>query len=262
MADEKNTGENIENTVTEETQETAETAEDRTEASEENAAPESGEGEAAAQESVSLLADISELFETALISVFVLVLVITYLLHPVNIIGHSMVPTLNKSYDETQVTDKIFMTTVYTGIRYGDIVIIDENENHLLNENGEAYVPDQSVSRSLNECIIKRVIAVGGQTIDIRDSQVIVDGEVLDEPYIASGATTADLGAFTGQYPITVPEGYLFVMGDNRNNSCDSRDQHVGLVSEDQIYGKAVVRFYPLSEFKWLTGSWKESADD
>lgn len=220
----------------------------------ENPAQEKNEG--------NLLSDIFEIVESTLIAVFVMMMVITYLLHPVNINGHSMVPTLNKYYDSEDVQDKILMAMVYTDVKYGDIIVIDNDANYLLDENGEAYVPDQRMQSTLNQCIIKRVIACGGQTIDIRDNKVTVDGNVIDEPYIAAGSTTNDLGAFTGQYPITIPEGYYFVMGDNRNGSTDSRDSHVGLISRKQIYGKAIVRYYPLKNFKFLFNSWKESAND
>lgn len=205
------------------------------------------------------LADFLDVAESTFIIMFVLVMICTYLLHPVDIVGHSMVPTLNytdsKPDNEDEDTDKILMSTVYTSIKYGDILVIDNNANYLVDDNGEAYVPDD-VS-NLDECIIKRVIAVGGQTIDIRDSQVIVDGKVLDEPYINPGSTTEDLGAFTNQYPFKVPEGYYFVMGDNRNHSSDSRDPHIGLIKADQVYGKALVVYSPISEFDILTDSWK-----
>jgi signal peptidase I len=154
------------------------------------------------------------------------------------------------------------MSMVYTDVKYGDIIVIDNDKNYLLNDNGEAYVPDQKMQSTLNQCIIKRVIACEGQTIDISDNKVTVDGKVIDEPYIAAGSTTNDLGAFTGQYPITIPKGYCFVMGDNRNGSTDSRDSHVGLISKKQIYGKAIIRYYPLKNFKFLFNSWKESAND
>ena len=210
----------------------------------------------------SLLGDILEIVESTLVTVFVIVMLFTYFLHPVNIQGHSMVPTLNKTYDADGVKDKIFMAMVYTPIKYGDIIVIDNDTNYLVSSDGEAYIPDQSEKPTLRECIIKRVIACGGQTIDIRDNTVTVDGKVLDEPYIAAGSTTLDLGGFTGQYPLTVPEGYYFVMGDNRNGSTDSRDSHVGLIKKDQVYGKAIIRYYPLNEFKILINSWKESAND
>lgn len=208
--------------------------------------------------------DIIEIAESTLITVFVIILAFTYVLHPVNIVGHSMYPTLNKNYEgkraEKRDTDKVFMSTVYFDINYGDILVIDKDANYLLDDNNEAYVPDRYAP--INECIIKRVIAVGGQTVDIRDGQVFIDGEAIDEPYINESNSTSDLGAFTGQYPITVPDGYYFVMGDNRNHSTDSRAPSVGLVKKDQIYGKAIVKYSPLSEFDILTDSWKESGHD
>lgn len=205
----------------------------------------------------NLIQDIVEIAESTLITVFVIVMIFTYILHPVNIVGRSMVPTLNKNIDSgVDSTDKVFMTTVYFGINYGDILVINKDKNYLLDENGEPYVP--AGTPSLNECIIKRVIAVGGQTVDLRDGQVIVDGKALNEPYIAPGSTTEGLGGFDAQYPITIPEGYYFVMGDNRNHSTDSRAASVGLIKKDQIYGKAIIKYAPLSEFDILTDSYKE----
>lgn len=208
-----------------------------------------------------LKTDIIDIVESTLVTIFVIVMVFTYILHPVNIKGQSMFPTLNKYYDGTgDESDKIFMSTVYFKIKYGDIIVIDNDANYLLDSDGQPYVPDNF--GVLDECIIKRVIAVGGQTLDIRDDKVIVDGEVLDEPYVAAGSTTGLLGAFDGQYPITIPEGYYFVMGDNRNRSTDSRAPSVGLIKKDQIYGKAIIRYAPIKYFDILTDSWKESAND
>ncbi|GAB3298731.1 signal peptidase I [Epidermidibacterium keratini] len=106
--------------------------------------------------------------------------------------------------------------------------------------------------------LVKRVVAVGGQTVECCDAQqrVLVDGKPLDEPYIYTG----DAG---GQYqqltfgPITVPDGRLFVMGDHRNASADSRfhtdDQWQGTIGIDQVVGRAFVIIYPFSRFEWLT---------
>ncbi|MDE5764616.1 MAG: signal peptidase I [Ruminococcus sp.] len=220
--------------------------------------PEPEEQQDSKKKKGNLKQDIIDIAESTICTVFVIVMLFTYLLHPVNIIGHSMVPTLNNTYTgeraTTNQTDKVLMSTVFFDIKYGDILVIEKDKNYLLDENGEVYEPDDP---AINECIIKRVIACGGQTVDIHDNHVIVDGEIINEPYIAENSTTDDLGAFTGQYPITVPEGYYFVMGDNRNHSTDSRARSIGLVKKDQIYGKAILKYYPIDEFDILTDSWK-----
>lgn len=196
-----------------------------------------------------LLGDIVEIIESTLITVFVIVMIFTYILHPVNVVGTSMIDTL-------QDNDRIFMTTVYTDISYGDIVVIDNDMAYLLDENNN-IVERNIDGSSLKECIIKRVIATGGQTVEIipETGDVIVDGKTLDEPYIKEKLRNG--GVF--DYPITVPEGYFFVMGDNRNGSSDSRNPDIGLIKKDQIYGKAVVRYAPLSKFRYLGDSYKHS---
>ncbi len=207
----------------------------------------------------TFIKDVIEICESTILTVFVIVLLFTYVLHPVNIVGRSMVPTLNKNYSgERELkgeTDKVFMNTIFFDVKYGDILVIDKDKNYLLDENGKVYEPQYD--SPINECIIKRVIAVGGQKISIHDGQVLVDGEVIDEPYIADDSYTEDLGAFSDKYPITVPEGYYFVMGDNRNHSTDSRARSVGFVKRDQIYGKAIIKYSPIEEFDILIGSHK-----
>lgn len=208
-----------------------------------------------------LVNDILDIVESTFATVFVMIMVFTYLLHPVNVDGDSMKPTLHDK-------DRILMTTVYGKLEYGDIVIVNNDAVYGIDADGDAV--DMAVKNNpLDECIIKRVIAAGGQTINIDNSDpdrskwtVEVDGKVIDEPYIAETAFTSKSGLFDGKFPFKVPEGYYFVMGDNRNNSSDSRSGYVGLIKKDQVYGKALVRYNPLSDFKFLFNSHKESAED
>ena len=233
-----------------------------TEETEENAPKEgekSGKDEKKGFDRTKIINDVMDIVESTLTTVFVIVLIFTYLLHPVNIKGHSMEPTLYGS-------DRIFMTTVYFGIDNGDILVIDNNAVYLLDENGDPYKADVP-NNPIDECIIKRVIACGGQTIDIDNSdpentRVLVDGKEVDEPYLKENAKTSSGGVFASQFPLTVPKGYYFVMGDNRENSSDSRSNFVGLIKKDQIYGKAIVRYSPLSEFKFLFNSDKKSSNE
>ena len=98
--------------------------------------------------------------------------------------------------------------------------------------------------------LVKRVIAVEGQTVDItNEGEVYVDGEKLEETYI-HGAKT-----FKGEqtYPLEVPEGYVFVMGDHRAVSLDSRYKDVGLIDERNIIGKAQCIIYPFNRIGGLS---------
>lgn len=92
---------------------------------------------------------------------------------------------------------------------------------------------------------IKRVIATGGDTIEIKEGRVYVNDQLLHEDYILEKTRTEYAKA-------TVPEGTVFVMGDNRNNSEDSRFPDVGFVPLDLIKGKAILVFWPLEQFKTL----------
>lgn len=92
---------------------------------------------------------------------------------------------------------------------------------------------------------IKRVIAIPGDTIEVKDGRVILNGQVLNENYI--------LEKTRGNYPAaTVPKGHIFAMGDNRNNSEDSRFKDVGFVPYELIKGKAMVIFWPFDHIKSL----------
>ena len=96
-----------------------------------------------------------------------------------------------------------------------------------------------------DKLLVKRVIALAGDTIVVKNGNVYLNGEQLSEEYIKDGLTN-------GEIDTTIPEGYLFCMGDNRLVSRDSRDPSIGLVSEESLRGKVVFRLFPLSKIGGL----------
>ena len=175
--------------------------------------------------------------ESVIMSVFAVILVFGYVFHISTVNGDSMLPTLKSG-------DRLVLSS---GLLYkpetGDIVVIDSRKAGAISEDGKILQKD-----GLGVNIVKRVIASSGQKIDIdfETGDVTVDGKLLSEKYI-SGPTTRDELAFT--YPLEIPEGYVFVMGDNRELSMDSRHPSVGLVPEDEIIGKVLLRVYPFGSF-------------
>lgn len=92
---------------------------------------------------------------------------------------------------------------------------------------------------------IKRIIGMPGETVQVKDGMIYIDGEVLEENY---GKEVMQYAGIASD-PITLGEDEYFVLGDNRNNSSDSRDPSVGNIKEDQIIGKAFIRIWPLNKF-------------
>ena len=165
-------------------------------------------------------------------------LLISRIITPTIVQEHSMEDTLqNRNY-------LILLRTAYkfgNEPKYGDIVVF---ESDLINEdNGK------------NKLLIKRVVAKGGDTIAIRDGFVYRNGEPLDEPYTKDHYTNGAMDE------ITVPEGHLFLCGDNRLVSLDSRSESVGFVDEDRLVGKAVFRLFPFSEFGGIYYNLPEGMD-
>lgn len=186
----------------------------------------------------NVIAYIVDTASAALLLIFLIILFFSYIFCAAVVEGTSMVPTL-------QEQDMLLVSLLDRDMKTGDIVVIDVEGATLLDAQQEPYeVP------GLTNCIVKRVIGTGGQTlkIDFTTGTVFLDGAALDEPYV-SGMTSdpLDRGAFT--YPITIPEGYLFVMGDNRTISMDSRYSEIGLIPESAVKGKAIMRTYPYSSF-------------
>ena len=168
---------------------------------------------------VAFLFDITDSVKGAVLVVF---LVFALMFRAVGVDGDSMNPTLNDR-------DWVAVAGSVTEFERGDIVII--------NQPWRRNVP-----------IIKRVIATGGDTIniDFEKREVYVNGIKLDEPYISEPTYLS----YDIEFPLTVDEGKLFVMGDNRNDSIDSRSSQIGLIDERYVLGKALIRIYPFDEWK------------
>ncbi len=172
-------------------------------------------------ESEKAPAEIYEWMQSLVSALLICVLVFAFLVRIIGIIGSSMEPTFSDK-DSVIISDLLFTP------KQGDVVVL----------------------RKLSfqeEPIIKRIIAVAGQTVDIDFEKgiVYVDDQPLDETYIRE-LTLTPLD-FDGK--ITVPENCVFVMGDNRNNSTDSRSSMIGCVDERYIMGKVLVRLLPIDKF-------------
>ena len=111
---------------------------------------------------------------------------------------------------------------------------------------GDIVVFRNPVATSEHDILVKRVIAVGGQTVDLRDGVVYVDGRATDEPYTHGSTYPLDTQAdgVEVSFPYTVPEGSVWLMGDNRENSADSR--YFGAVPVENLIGVAFFRYWPL----------------
>ena len=154
-----------------------------------------------------------------IVAVVFLCAVFTFGVRPVRVDGDSMLPTL-------QDGNWLIVSAFDKNPEQGEIVIVTQ--------------PNQTAKGGP---IVKRVIAVGGQevNIDFNRGIVYVDGEVVDEPYILEKTRRS----FDVQFPLVVPEGQLFVMGDNRNDSLDSRSTKIGFIDERYVLGSCLFRVYP-----------------
>ena len=164
--------------------------------------------------------------QTFVIVLAVLILVFTFVGRIITVDGPSMLPTLHDK-------DMLILRSIAYTPEQGDVIVLTKDFDHY---------EDQP--------IVKRVIAVGGQSvrIDYNESKVYVDGKVLDEPYILD-QTMYEPGGDLSIQELEIPEGHVFVMGDNRNNSSDSRHYQLGAIDNRYILGKVVTVLF--SPYKW-----------
>ena len=188
-----------------------------------------------------LYREIISFIELIIITLFLMTMIFTYVLRIATVNGDSMKNTLISG-------DRLITTAFCNSPEQGDIVIIYAGDAVTLDENR-----NREINKGLRKTLVKRVIAVEGQTVDIdfERGAVYVDSVMLDESY-STGLTHMDEGAFTGQYPVTVPKGYVFVLGDNRQVSKDSRSSELGFVAVKNITGKVLMRISPLETFGFV----------
>lgn len=167
------------------------------------------------------------------IAIVIALIIRNFIFTMVKVEGESMHPTLSDG-------DKLFTRIIgYTKPSQGDIIIF----NPPLSES------DRSPNKGI--AYVKRVIATEGQTVDITPyGEVSVDGKVLKEDYISETIKTVAVNGT--QFPFEVPEDTVFVLGDNRNRSHDSRSRDVGAVPLDNIIGKAQIRLLPIKSIGTL----------
>lgn len=168
-----------------------------------------------------------EWMDSLSMAVIFVVLIFTFFLRVITVSGASMEPTLYSG-------DKLLVSSFFYQPQQGDVVVLRRTSG-------------------LEKPIVKRVVALPGQIVDIdyESGTVMVDGEVLEEPYLNGNLT---LRPMTDdpllEFPQVVPQGHIFVLGDNRNVSEDSRFVSVGMVDERYIFGKAEWIVFPFDRIE------------
>lgn len=201
----------------------------------------------------SLLKEIFEWVYSIVIAIVLALVIKGFLFDVVKVDGLSMYPTLNHG-------ERLIVTKIGYEPKQGDIVILDSAYDRreayfdsLAYEKGkedlsdfEEFFKGFTLPDDVKKIFyVKRVIATEGQTVDLREGKVYVDGQELDEPYYKGETYSIDSSV---EYPIVVEEDHVFVMGDNRGHSLDSRSSQLGQVDEEAVLGKASLRIFPFNK--------------
>lgn len=170
-----------------------------------------------------------EVFPTFLIVLLIVLTIRTFIAEPHAISGSSMVPTFH--HGDYIITNLISYR--FTPIKRGDVVVFKDPKNE-------------------SEAFIKRMIGLPGDTVLVKNGLIYLNGERLLEPYLASNINTQPNNFLKEDQPVTVPDGRYFVLGDNREQSSDSRDW--GFVTRDEILGKVFLRLWPPNKIQLNPG--------
>jgi signal peptidase I len=190
---------------------------------------------------------LKELPGLILIAFALALLIKTFLIQAFFIPSQSMVPTL-------RVGDRVLVNKLvydFGDIQRGDIIVfenpdLEDPDRNILQDVWRWITEGLGFSSDPTKDFIKRVVALPGETIEVRNGRVFVDGRRQQEPFVSSMRDRSDFAKFK------VPEGHVFVMGDNRPNSQDSRSS-LGPIPEEKIVGKAFVLLWPPSRVEWLS---------
>lgn len=163
----------------------------------------------------------------------ILAFAITSFISGTKVYGSSMNPTLNH--------DDFLIILKSKDIKHGDIVIV-KTDLEIKSEDLKGLDPISKWKMGKTKSLIKRVIALEGDSLAINNGEVFLNGEKLEENYIGDSSTLGDI------IIKKIPGGKVFVMGDNRDNSLDSRSKEVGLVDMEDISGKVAFQIYPFSK--------------
>ena len=198
--------------------------------------------------------EIWEWVYTIAIAIIIAMVIKGFIFDIVKVDGSSMFPTLVDG-------DRLIVTKLGYKPKQGDIIILDseyknreEYYDRIAEVNGDndfnffdkLLAKKDMPERLKKKYYVKRIIAMPGQTLDLIDGKVYVDGEELEEEYYNGVTTSIDP---TVEYPITVEDDMVFVMGDNRTRSKDSRSSELGQVPYEAILGKSQLRVWPMGGF-------------
>jgi signal peptidase I len=196
----------------------------------------------------SLRRGLAEIPILALIALVVAFVLKTFVAQAFYIPSGSMEPQLH-------VGDRVIVSKLAYQLhdpRRGDIIVFPSPADHTVDDSAlpvrilKGIFEGVGLTKPEKEILIKRVIGLPGETVEGRSGHVYIDGRELIEPYLPPGVTTDTFG------PTTVPKGSLWVMGDNRGNSHDSRFADVGPIPESTVIGRAIMKVWPLGEQSFL----------